>query len=61
MIELSELEILKRALTELEVQYKLYQQERDNVKYSRSKKDREHAVNNMRSLCKRKCLLRNYW
>ena len=47
MIELSELEILKRELSVLEGHYAMYQEERDKSKYSRLKKDREHASHNM--------------
>ena len=43
MIELSELEILKRALPVLEGHYEMYLEERDKSNYSRLKKDREHA------------------
>ena len=41
MIELSELEILKRELSVLEGHYEMYLEERDKSKYSRLKKDRK--------------------
>ena len=47
MIELSELEILKRALPVLEGYYEMYLEEKDKSKYLRLKKDREHASHNM--------------
>lgn len=47
MIELSELEILKRELSVLEEHYEMYLEERNKSKYSRIKKDREHASHNM--------------
>lgn len=47
MIKLSELEILKTALLELEGHYNMYLEERDKSYNSRLKKDREHASHNM--------------
>lgn len=49
MIDLSELEILKRALPVLEGHYEMYLEERDKSNYSRLKKDREYAKHNMYS------------
>lgn len=49
MIELSELEILKRTLPVLEGHYEMYLEERDKSNYSRIKKDRECAKHNMYS------------
>lgn len=45
--ELSELEILDRALHELENYYNCYQTEKTKSKLSHLKKDREKACNNM--------------
>lgn len=49
MIELSELEILKRALSVLEGHYEMYLVEKDKSNFSQLKKDREHAKHNMYS------------
>ena len=49
MIELSELEILKRALLVLEGHYEMYLEEKDKSNFSRLKKDREHAKHTMYS------------
>lgn len=47
MIELSELETLKRALPVLEGHYEICLEEKDKSKKTRLKKDREHASHNM--------------